>query len=360
MGQGWKRAGAALVLALGAAASWACAICAPSAAEQTLTQRLFKSEAVALGEALSRPGEFRVTSAVRGNVAPSTLASVTLADGVAPPPAGASVLLALGGGSWRVMAQLPAARAPWVQQLIALRRPADANPQDADWGARFRFFAPDLEHPVTAVAQVAYEELSIAPYGAMRAAAGSCAALPLEQWLAQPALAERFPLYALMAGFAGKTGGEAALQQRLLADSTRASQAQTSAFMAALIETQGQRGLDWLSRHYLQDRSRSDTEVQAALLAVRVHVADGARLDRATAVEALRAYVQANPQRAGFAASDLGDWGRWDFVADFEALLDTDQPQVFASRYAMVLYLLRNPQAPARAALERLRAKGRL
>ena len=73
-----------------------------------------------------------------------------------------------------------------------------------------------------------------------------------------------------------------------------------------------------------------------------------------------RSYIAANPQRAGFAASDLGDWGAWDFVPDFERLLDTEQPQVFASRYAMVLYLLRSPRPEARAALERLRAKGRL
>ena len=75
---------------------------------------------------------------------------------------------------------------------------------------------------------------------------------------------------------------------------------------------------------------------------------------------AVRRFVKAQPMRAGYAASDLGDWGRWDFVPAFEQALDTDRPQVFASRYAAVLYLLRNPTPEAKAALERLRAKGRL
>ena len=100
--------------------------------------------------------------------------------------------------------------------------------------------------------------------------------------------------------------------------------------------------------------------MQAALLALRVHAADGVRLGKPAATQALRAYIHANPQRAGFAASDLGDWGQWDFSGEFERLLDTDQPQVFASRYAMVLYLLRSPKPESKAVLERLRAKGRL
>ena len=35
--------------------------------------------------------------------------------------------------------------------------------------------------------------------------------------------------------------------------------------MAALLELQGQDGVEWLTRHYLQDATRSDAEVQAAM-----------------------------------------------------------------------------------------------
>lgn len=350
-----------MLLLLGAQSiAWACAICAPSAAEQTLTQRLFKSQAVVIAQALGRPGEFDVTAPVRGGEKGVHLTGVTVADDGPAPPAGTSVLLAQSGGSWRVMAAMPVERAPWVQKLIAMRRAPDANPADADWPARFVFFAPDLESPVMAVAQVAYEELSVAPYGAMRAAAKRFAGLPLAHWLDQARLLERHPLYALMAGFTGGSGQAAVFQQRLLANSAREPLANSSAWMAAVLELQGEAGLAWLRENYLQKSGRTDTEVQAALLALRVHVGDGTRINRDAAVSVVRAFVQANPQRAGFAASDLGDWGRWDFTGEFERLLDTDQPQVFASRYAMVLYLLRNPQPEARAALERLRAKGRL
>jgi hypothetical protein len=130
--------------------------------------------------------------------------------------------------------------------------------------------------------------------------------------------------------------------------------------MAAVLEQRGDAGVSWLEQHYLQRADRTDAEVQAALLALRVHATDGRRIDKDAATRALRRFVKAQPMRAGYAASDLGDWGRWDFVPAFEQALDTDRPQVFASRYAVVLYLLRNPTPEAKAALERLRAKGRL
>lgn len=348
------------VWAMYSAGAWACAICAPSAAEQTLTQRLYKSDAVAIGTALANEGQYRILATVRGVPDSTQISGVSVADGGAAPGAGASVLLAQSGGTWRVMAPMPVERAAWVHKLISLRRPADADPAKANWAERFAFFAPDLENPVAAVAQVAYEELSIAPFGAMRAASASYTALPLWQWLSQPRLADRHPLYALLYGFVAPQERASAVEQRLLGASARESLATASAWMAALMEMQGDKGFAWLTRHYLQDNTRSDTEVQAALLAVRVHAADGAKVSKLAATQALRAFVLSNPQRAGFAASDLGDWGQWNFIEDFERLLDTDTPQVFASRYAMVLYLLRNPQPQARAALERLRAKGRL
>lgn len=341
-------------------AALACAICSPSVAEQTLAQRLLKSEAIVIGTALPAPGQYRVTARVRAADGNTLLAGVVLADTFASHAAGTSALLARGSGNWRVMAEMPVERAAWVRQLMEMRRSATTNLADLDWGQRFSFFATDLENPVVAVAEVAYEELSQAPLGAMRAAAVHFAKLPLAQWLSQPELAHRHPLYALMLGFVATPDQVPLVRQRTMEQSASASVATVSAWMAALVELQGQEGVRWLVRHYLQDATRTDTEVQAALLALRVHVADAHRVDVPAATQALRSFVQANPKRAGFAASDLGDWAQWNFVADFEQLLDTDRPQSFASRYAMVLYLLRNPQPQAQAALQRLRAAGRI
>ena len=341
-------------------AAWACAICAPSVAEQTLTQRLYKSEAVVMAKARQRPGDFVVTTVVRGDEQPGQLAGVTAGDETPLPAPGTAVVLALNAGTWRVMAALPPERAAWVETVIAMRRAPDAPAAQADWNARFAFFAPDLESPMAAVAQVAYDELSVAPYGAMRSATPYFAGKPLNRWLDQPALSNRHPLYALMAGFVATPAQVVGFERRLLQRSASEPPGVVSALMAAVLEQRGDAGLTWLEQHYLQQADRTDGEVQAALLALRVHATDGRRIGKDAATRALRGFVKAQPVRAGFAASDFGDWGRWDFVPTFEQALDTDRPQVFASRYAAVLYLLRNPTPEAKAALERLRAKGRL
>ncbi len=163
-----------------------------------------------------------------------------------------------------------------------------------------------------------------------------------------------------MAGFVATPAQVVGFERRLLQRSASEPPGVVSALMAAVLEQRSDAGLTWLEQHYLQQADRTDGEVQAALLALRVHATDGRRIGKDAATRALRGFVKAQPVRAGFAASDLGDWGRWDFVPAFEQALDTDRPQVFASRYAVVLYLLRNPTPEAKAALERLRAKGRL
>ena len=59
---------------------------------------------------------------------------------------------------------------------------------------------------------------------------------------------------------------------------------------------------------------------------------------------------------AGFAASELAGWDRWELGPTYAQILKSGQSLVFASRYAMVFYLLRSPRADARAAIEALRA----
>ena len=271
------------------ATAWACAICAPSAAEQTLTQRLYKSEVVAIGRTLPQPGALEIVAVVRGTGAVGTrLAGVALAHGMLSSPAASdTVLLAYTGGTWSVFGAMPQERAPWLAQLVDLRRPADASPTapDANWPARFAFFQRDLENPVELVAQAAYDELSSAPYGAMRAAASAFRAAPLRAWLEQPVLGPRHPLYALMLGFVAQDADVAALQQRLLTASAREPLPTVSALLAAVIEAQGRAGMAWVQAHYLQSPQRTDAEVQAALLALRVHAGPGGRIGKESVVE---------------------------------------------------------------------------
>jgi hypothetical protein len=127
--------------------------------------------------------------------------------------------------------------------------------------------------------------------------------------------------------------------------------------LAAVVALRRDAGLAWVERYYLAARQTSDADVQAALLALSVQGTDGAVVSKEQVVAAYARYIARNPQRAGFVASDLANWGRWEFAEAFGAALRSGDAQVFSSRYAMVFYLLRNPRPQAKALVETLRAE---
>lgn len=340
----------------------ACAICAPSALESTLSQRLYAADIVVFATASLDGSGFRAEEAIKGELPQGV---IRLQEAAAAPQDASSkgselLLYSAGSQTWRTAGVLRKERAAWVKRLMALGPTSALNPgpSAAAWVKRLSFLVTDLESPEPLVAQTVYEEISLAPYAAMRLLKPSLDGHQLTHWLDNPSLSARRPLYALLLGIAGSQGTADALEPRLLAGSQLQTTAELSGLFAAYLELRGADGVAWMERHYLADRTRSELELQAAILALGVHGNDGARVGKERVVQAYRVLIQHNPARAGFVASDLGNWGRWEFGADYAALLKSGGPQAFASRYAMVLFLMRSPAPEARATLDALRAGG--
>ena len=334
----------------------ACAICAPADGQNTVLYRLYAADAVVLAQPAPPGGAARVLAQIKGT--PPT-APIDRIQGPLPEPAsGRQMPVVLvynaAGQSWRALGTLGLDRVAWLQRLATLR-PASVAPV-ADWGARLPAFVDDLEDPQPLVAQAAYEEVSVAPYAVMRSVRGRLVAARLQHWLDDPALVARRPLYTLLAGFAG--GAEAAPQMRarMLHATKDGSAASLSAALAAYLEVLGAPGVAWIEEAYLSGPGREEFEVQAAVMALGVHGSDGTRVPRERVIAAYARLAAGNPALAGFAASDLAGWGHWDMGPVYAEILGSGRPLVFASRYAMVFYLLRSPLPQARAAIEALRA----
>jgi hypothetical protein len=154
-----------LVWVTGASAH-ACAICAPDNTQTNLVQRLLAADAAIL-------------AGFAGAEADRTIDPIILEVIKGPLPAGAAVrqpvrvvsadradaaqsvqLLLFSGGTWRSAGTLGLERADWARRLLTM--------SGTDWPKRLAAFAPDLESAEPLVAQTAYEEISIAPYAAMR------------------------------------------------------------------------------------------------------------------------------------------------------------------------------------------------
>jgi len=345
------------------APAWACPICAPGDGQITLSQRLRQADVVVLA-APAGPGlPLGVRQLIKGALptGPVLLSAQPSAPAPVPgtgPVADTLLLYRQGSSGWQSAGPLAASRADWLRQLLALPQPSDGI--GTDWGRRLAFFGPDLENPEPLVAQTAYEEIALAPFGAMRGLRGRLQAARLLDWLDKPQLAARRPLYALLLGVSGEVERVPVLQHRLTQWRQPADAAAVSALLAALLELQGDSGVAWLERQYLQSVGRQDWEQQAALLALSVQGNDGQRVSRDRVVRAYADFMRGDTPLAGLVASDLGNWGRWEFDQDYAALMRSGRPQTFASRYAMVFYLMRNPKPQARALLDALRAEGAL
>ncbi|MEY3446225.1 MAG: hypothetical protein RIR45_980 [Pseudomonadota bacterium] len=352
---------------LGSGMAAACAICAPSELENTVVQRLLAADVAVIARAAPDGSGYQAVQAIKGHQPKGVIKIQDAAARVSAPVAGQTDLLVYSGGSqtWRKLGLLGSARAQWARTMLEIPRAAAPSTPDPAWEKRLQFFAPDLESPEPLVAQAAYEEISVAPYAAMRGLKARLDAQKLNRWLDNPALQARHPLYGLLLGMAASAAQIGALEQRLAATSGLPGNTATlSALLAATLEVRGNAGVDWIERNYLSgpsgDNRRSDAEIQAALLALNVHGNDGVRVDRDRVVQAYALFIQNHGAMAGLVASDLSAWGRWEFGPAYFALLQSQETQSFASRYAMVFYLMRSPRPEARTALEALRASGAL
>ncbi len=338
------------------ASGWAsaCAICAPDDAQNTLVRQLATADRIVLAQPAAASSARTVATVIvglrgalpQGPVTVATWGDTSAGTSLALPPVWPDDLLLLvmntGDGGWKALGYLPSSRESWLRGLMQ---------------PPVRMAVRDLEDSYPLVAQAAYDDISAQLYAVLRGLVPALESRRVAQWVSDPARSARRPLYYLLLGLSGKTADADAIATQALRAEPGRSAAALSAMLAAVVALRGEAGLAWVEQHFLSTPGMPDADVQAALLALSVHGADASAVSQSQVVAAYGRFVQSNPQRAGFVASDLAAWGHWEFAEAFGAALRAGSTQVFASRYAMVFYLLRNPQPDAKHLVETLRAE---
>ena len=165
--------------------------------------------------------------------------------------------------------------------------------------------------------------------------------------MADPQLAARQQLYVLLLGIAGDERDAVALEQRLDAAWKAGDATNLASMLTADLELRGPARVNWVEERYLSDRSRSATEVAAALLALSVQGQTNAAIPRARVIQAYRLYMKAHPENAGNVAPDLAAWRYWDAVPEYEALMKSGVRQQYPSMLAMLNYLRQSSESMA-------------
>src|SRR5262249_47700664 len=189
------------------AQAMACPICL-GAAQPSKAQELVIAPDVVLAVPTRDPGRFRVTQVIKGN-RPSG-ATIEggyprsgLVPGTAAPRSGQPLLLVRDEQlpTWEVLGAIDAGHSDWLRRIGAGKRAADMSGEE--WGARVVLIVPYLENPGPLVAEIAYAELTAAPYAALQAAKPGLRRAAVRQWLADPDRAARQAPYLLLLGFVG-------------------------------------------------------------------------------------------------------------------------------------------------------------
>ena len=355
MSRGLGLAALMAVAVAGAGPARACAICL-SAVSVSLAEEIDATDRAVL--AVPDGAGFRVLAELKGDGAPGALIMADALVPAPPPPEAGRALLLLRNafaGTWKAVGAARPGNAGW------LRENAGAPPREGDddhtvlvgpaLDARLALAAPRFEDADPIVAEIANDQIARAPYGALAGLADTLDPAALRGLVAAPGTGPRRASYILLLGLAGESRDADAIEDQLAAARRRRDATDLAALLAADMELRGPGRVPWVEKTYLADRGRSLPEVEAALTALSAQGEADATVPRADVVAAFRRFIRARPAMAGFVAPELSHWRAWEATADYAALIEAGAVTDPAEEFAILTYLDRSPEPPAKAAV---------
>jgi hypothetical protein len=281
----------------------ACPLCANSLQLTISAQELIYAEHSVLALPVDDSKEFKVVAVIKGDApAGNAIASDAVFRGAMKSD---KPLLLVRDNDWRQWVNfgpVSADQAGWLRKLSTTKRTIEMN--DVEWRDHVAYFLPYLENSEPLVAEIAFNEFTSAPYAALRSLSARLDVTAIRSWLNDPKLAKRHPVYLLLFGIAGSAQDAKWLEDRIASARTTARSTNLSALLGAYIELRGLAGIEQVEKLYLTDSARTKQEIEAALVALKVHgETDSAERDRVN--EAFKSFVRHNPSLAGLATAGL-------------------------------------------------------
>jgi hypothetical protein len=360
----WLKLYFVLALPLLSTAAAACPLCY-EAARQMMTEgvQLDMADRAVLAARGDANGPLRIVAVIKGSDAlGDVIAEPVTEPGNAAPAAGEPSLLIHDptAPQWTSLGAIPLEDADWLRRIAATRDVGGDRPRRtwpltmstadslsyAGWRLRVALIAPYLETASPLAARLAWGELARAPYATLDAARSRVDPASVETWLGDPKLTPRRAAYLTLLGFVGGREDGAKLDRRIETALAAHDATDLAATIAADLTLGGPSGIDWIETRIFADKKSTMPEIEAALLALNVlGDANGAAAPRARVVAAYRDFINLRPPMAGFVAPQLADWGCWDAVADYAAIVKSKAEIDPASQFAIVNYLKRAAEA---------------
>jgi hypothetical protein len=300
----------------------ACQICLPFPTESLADHILSSSPLVLARENPERPFTLHSTrSLVQGETAPPALELFLDSSARRQLAFNEDISILCGwsdqSGEWRRLALYDQTLAPVVSDILENRQSWEADP-----GSRVRYFAGFLGHEETVLSDLAHLEVARAPYRQVIQFADRLPREELHKRLADLRRIEWHALYILLLAQSENPTDQQFIRDQLKTNARYSTTLQTAAWATAIVEIDGEQGVQRLSELYLGADSRTPVEYAAIHAALRVHGDQGKPELRDPIVAAYRKLLGSHPPLAPSLAEDLTRWQRFDHAEKFADVLD--------------------------------------
>lgn len=230
-------------------------------------------------------------------------------------------------------------------------------------GERLGYFARYLEHADPLIAEDAYGQFALAPFGDLREAADSLPFDALRRWLGDrrvpPARKGFYGLALAVAGGEPRRARAAEELWRAIIEPADDFRAGFDGLVGGYLLAAGTAGLERIERRFLGDPSARPGDARHLMAALRFYHEDalGAIEGGIPAERIERAYrrLLARPELTAAVVVDLARWEAWDALDEVVALFGRPGYDDPAIERAMFGFLLSAPSPEARRELQRLK-----
>jgi hypothetical protein len=222
---------------------------------------------------------------------------------------------------------------------VAFYQKVLSMPEDLDEVRRAAFFARYLHHADAVLARAAAAEISSAPYAALGAMGEKLDAEKIRAALEDPAAGDRRALWYTLLGVCGDEADAVEIGETVETMWAGNGWRNLAAVLTAYLELEGEGAVDEIEAKYFRDRERTLPEIEAAILALRVHGdADGV-ISRDRALESFRSFFEDREPLVFLIVPDLARWEDWESKDRLVALAERRGDEMMEIRQRVNEYL---------------------